>query len=235
VAFLPLGVWLVDQAGYPAVFAAGAVTTLAGLAVVPGLPGRRPATDPPVGVLAGLRRPALVRPAVTFAATAMAAGVMVTFLPLAVTRGPDGLVPLALFVQAAVVTASRWWAGRFGDRHGPARLLVPGVVGAAAGIGALALLDRPAVVLAAMVLFGSGFGVMQNASMATMLNRVAPSGYGAVSAIWNLAYDLGMGVGALGFGLVAAWIGYPPAFAAMAALVLVALIPVVRPGRGGGG
>jgi predicted MFS family arabinose efflux permease len=233
VAFLPLGVWLVDQAGYPAVFTAGAVATLAGLAVVPGLPGRPPATDPPVGVLAGLRTPALVRPAVTFAATAMAAGVMVTFLPLAVTEGPDGLVPLALFVQASVVTASRWWAGRHGDRHGPARLLVPGVVATAAGIGALALLDRPAVVLAAMVLFGSGFGVMQNASMATMLNRVAPSGYGAVSAMWNLAYDLGMGVGAFGFGLVATRTGYPPAFAVTAALVLVALVPVVRPGGGG--
>ena len=126
VAFLPLGVWLVDQAGYPAVFVAGVVATLAGLVVVPGLPGRSPATDPPVGVVAGLRTPALIRPAVTFAATAMAAGVVVTFLPLAVTRGPEGLIPLALFVQAAVVTAGRWGAGGYGDRHGPARLLVPG-------------------------------------------------------------------------------------------------------------
>jgi predicted MFS family arabinose efflux permease len=235
VAFLPLGVWLVDQAGYPAVFVAGAVAALAGLAAVPGLPGRRPAADdPPVGVLAGLRAPALIRPAVAFSATAMAAGVVVTFLPLAVTRGPEGLVPLALFVQAAVVTASRWWAGRHGDRHGPARLLIPGVVATAAGIGALVLVDRPVVVLAAMGLFGSGFGVMQNASMATMLNRVAPSGYGAVSAIWNLAYDLGMGVGAFGFGLVVARTGYPPAFAVTAALVLAALVPVARLREGGG-
>jgi predicted MFS family arabinose efflux permease len=234
VAFLPLGVWLVDQAGYPVVFVAGAVATLAGLVVVPGLPGRRPTADPPVGVVAGLRTPALIRPAVTFAATAMAAGVVVTFLPLAVTRGPEGLVPLALFVQAAVVTAGRWWAGGYGDRHGPARLLVPGVVATAAGIGALVLVDRPAVVLAAMALFGSGFGVIQNASMATMLNRVAPSGYGTVSAIWNLAYDLGIGVGAFGFGLVAARTGYPPAFAVTAAIVLVALVPVARPERTAG-
>jgi predicted MFS family arabinose efflux permease len=234
VAFLPLGVWLVDQAGYPVVFVAGAVATLAGLVVVPGLPGRRPTADPPVGVVAGLRTPALIRPAVTFAATAMAAGVVVTFLPLAVTEGPEGLVPLALFVQAAVVTAGRWWAGGYGDRHGPARLLVPGVVATAAGIGALVLVDRPAVVLAAMALFGSGFGVIQNASMATMLNRVAPSAYGTVSAIWNLAYDLGMGVGAFGFGLVAARTGYPPAFAVTAAIVLVALVPVARPEKTAG-
>src|SRR5215211_7804952 len=43
VAALPLGVWLVGEAGYPPVFVAGAAAALAGLAVVPGLPGRPPA------------------------------------------------------------------------------------------------------------------------------------------------------------------------------------------------
>ena len=59
-----------------------------------------------------------------------------------------------------------------------------------------------------------------------MLNRVAPSGYGTVSAIWNLAYDLGIGVGAFGFGVVAAQTGYPAAFAVTAALVVAGLVPL---------
>ena len=124
---------------------------------VPFLPGRH-GSEPPVGVLAGLRTPALVRPAVTFSATAMAAGVVVTFVPLAVTQGSGSLAAVALFVQAAGSTFSRWWAGRFGDRHGPAVLLVPGVVTTAAGMLSRVLLDSPVAVLAAMVLFGSGFG-----------------------------------------------------------------------------
>ena len=147
----------------------------------------------------------------------MAAGVVVTFLPLAVTGGPANLAAVGLFVQAVVATVSRWWAGRFGDRHGPAVLLVPGVVATAAGMLALVLIDRPVAVVAGMVLFGSGFGVTQNASMTLMLNRVAPSGYGTVSAIWNLAFDAGIGAGAFGFGVVAARTGYPAAFAATAA------------------
>ena len=191
-----------------------------------GLPGREPASEPPVGVLTGLRTPALVRPAVTFSAAAMAAGVVVTFLPLAVTEGPQNLAAAGLFVQAVAATASRWWAGRFGDRHGPAVLLVPGVMATAAGMLALVLIDRPAAVVAGMALFGSGFGVTQNASMTMMLNRVAPSGYGTVSAIWNLAYDAGIGAGAFGFGVVAARTGYPAAFAATAVLVLAALVPL---------
>ena len=52
VAALPLGVWLVGEAGYPAVFAAGAAAALAGLVVVPGCPagrrgGRRPSASWP--------------------------------------------------------------------------------------------------------------------------------------------------------------------------------------------
>jgi predicted MFS family arabinose efflux permease len=229
VAALPLGVWLVGEAGYPAVFVAGAVAALAGLAAVPGLPGRRPAPEDPVGVLAGLRTPALYRPALAFSATATAAGVVVTFLPLAVPHGSGGLAALALFVQAVGSTLCRWWAGRYGDRHGPAVLFVPGVVTAAAGILALRMIDRPAAVLAAMALFGCGFGATQNASMTLMLNRVAPPAYGTVSAIWNLAFDAGIGAGAFGFGVVAAHTGYPPAFALIAALMLAAL--VLRPGR----
>jgi predicted MFS family arabinose efflux permease len=229
VAALPLGVWLVGRAGYPAVFVAGAVAALAGLVVVPGLPGREPASEDQVGVLAGLRDPALNRPALTFSATAMAAGVVVTFLPLAVSRGSGGLAALALFVQAACSTLTRWWAGRFGDRHGPAVLLVPGVVTAAAGILDLVLIDRPAAVMAAMALFGSGFGATQNASMTLMLNRVAPSAYGTVSAIWNLAFDAGIGVGAFGFGVLTSRTGDRVGFAVTAALMLAAL--ALRPAR----
>jgi predicted MFS family arabinose efflux permease len=228
VVALPLGVWLAGAVGYPAVFIAGAVAALAGLAVIPGLPGREPAEEPPVGILTGLRIPALRRPAVTFAAAATAAGVVVTFLPLAVTGGRASLAALGLFVQAVASTLCRWWAGRYGDRHGPAALLVPGVVTTAAGVGALVLVDRPAAVVAGMVLFGSGFGVAQNATMTLMLNRVAPSSYGTVSAIWNLAYDVGIGVGAFGFGLLAARTGYPPAFAVATLLVLSGLVPLWR-------
>jgi len=58
------------------------------LSVVPGLPGREErAAERPVGVVVGLRTPALAWPVLVFAATTMAAGIVVTFLPLAVRGG----------------------------------------------------------------------------------------------------------------------------------------------------
>jgi predicted MFS family arabinose efflux permease len=228
VIMLPLGVWLAGRAGFPSVFAAAAVAALGGLVVVRGLPGKEPVAEKRASVLAGLRSPALFRPALAFSATTMAAGVVVAFLPLALTRASGNLAALALLIQAVAATLARWWAGRYGDRNGPARQLMPGVLVAAAGMLALVLTTNTAAVLTGMALFGVGFGMTQNASLTLMFSRASTSEYGTVSAVWNLAYDAGLGAGAAGFGVVAAQTGYPVAFALTATLVLGGLAPAWR-------
>jgi MFS family permease len=228
IVALPLGAWLVGQIGYPPLFIAGGIAALAGLLVVPGLPGRAPTTEGPVGMLEGLRTPALVRPAIVFSATAMAAGVVVTFLPLAVTESSGNVAALALLAQAAASTLTRWLAGRHGDRHGSSGLVIPSVLVAAVGMLCLVLTNNSTAVVLGMVLFGAGFGVSQNASLALMFERVRPAGYSTVSALWNLAYDAGLGVGATSFGVIAAQTGYPLAFGITAVVMLAVLVPAWR-------
>lgn len=155
----------------------------------------------------------------------MAAGVIVTFLPLALPRGSGSLAALALFAQPAAATITRWLAGRHGDRHGPERLIIPGVLVAAAGMASLALTAIPAAVITGAVLFGAGFGVTQNATLALMYARAPVSSYGTVSALWNLAYDAGMGAGAAGLGVLAGLVSYPAAFGLTAGLMLTGLVP----------
>jgi predicted MFS family arabinose efflux permease len=228
---LPLGVWLAGRVGYPVVFVAGGLASLAGLAAIRGLPGRRPRPERELGVLAGLRTAALVRPAIVFSTTAMAASVVVTFLPIALGHATGSLGAVALLVQPAASTLSRWWAGRHGDRHGAAGLLAPAVLVSAAGVAALVLVANPAATLIGMLVFGAGFGVAQNASLSLMYARVPASGYGAVSAVWNLAYDAGFGAGAAGFGLLVSPLGYPASFALTACVLLTALTLARREGR----
>ena len=174
--------------------------------------------------MATLRNPALAGPAVTFSATTMAVGIIVTFLPLAVDRTEANVAALALLVQPATAIAGRWLAGRYGDRRGPAALLAPGVLIAAAGLATLALTGIPAALVAGAAVFGLGFGVTQNVTQTLMYDRVAESAYGAVSAVWNLAYDGGIGLGTAGFGVLAAGLGYPGAFALIATLLPAALL-----------
>ena len=227
VLALPLGVWLVEQAGFAPVFVAGAVAALVCLAVMPALPGRIAGTAEPMGVLVGLRSRKQLRPAMVFLLTAVGTGIVVTFLPLA-TRASGRLAAAALFANTVATTLARWGAGRYGARHGQAGLLVGGVVAAALGMFALAFTPTPVPVIVGAVLLGLGFGVAQNASLTLMFDRVSASGYDMVSAVWNLAYDAGMGLGAAGFGVLAVRAGYAGAFAVVAGLMLVALAPVWR-------
>lgn len=225
VAALPLGVWLAGNVGYAPVFVAAGLAALAGLAAVPSLPGRAPRAGRPERVLASLRTPALLGPLVVFSVVAMAAGIVFTFVPLAVTGVSGNVAAVALFFQAAAATLVRWWAGRIGDRLGAAYLLMPAVAASAVGVLALSFAANPAVVHTGMAVFGAGWGASQNATLALMLDRVAPSGYGAASALWYVAYDAGMGLGAFGFGVLGASTGYPLAFALAALLVLAATLP----------
>ncbi len=229
IVALPLGLWLVRHGGYPPVFIIAAAAALIAMVTVRWLPGR-PGGGDTLGVLAGLREPGLLRPAFVFALSTMALGVFVTFLPLAVGSGGADIAAVALLVNSAASTLVRWRAGTHGDRHGPAALLIPGVVASALGVLALALTGHPLAVLGGAIVFGAGFGVLQNASIASMYARVPASGYGTVSALWNFAYDAGLGVGAVAFGAVVTHTGYPIAFAATAVLVLAGLPVAIRDG-----
>jgi predicted MFS family arabinose efflux permease len=228
---LPLGVWVAVHWGFGPVFAVTAAAALLPLVTMPALPNHRARTGRAHGVLSGLRDPGLVRPALLFSASTMAAGVLVTFLPLAITARSAALVTVALFVQPAASTVARWAAGRAGDRYDHARLLIPGVLLSATGMAALAALHTPALVVGGAACFGAGFGVLQNATLALMYARSSREAYSTVSAIWNAAYDAGMGAGAMGIGLLVGHTGYPGAFLLTAALVVPALLPARREHR----
>jgi MFS family permease len=219
VVALPAGVWL---AGHHLATAAAAMAAAAGLlplAAVRWLPRRGQAHPTPPAARtrrtprAGLRLPLI------FAAATIAAGVLDTFLPLA--KGvSSNLCSAALLVAAITAMLSRWQAGRHGDKHGHARLLIPALVVAALGMTAMIWLASPVLMFASMVLFGAGFGVIENATFALLIEQLPEA---KASTLWNLAYDAGYGTGPAVFGLFAARTGYPAAFALTGTLMLAVL------------
>ncbi len=231
---LPSGVWLAHNAGFALVIALTAASALAPLAAVPWLAApaaSRERADPalaqPAGLLASMRSGGQLRPSLIFAATTVPAGVIVAFVPLA-GGVSAGAAALGLLVQAAASTVSRWWAGRYGDRHGHSRLLVPALLTATAGMMTLFWVATPAAMLAGLCLFGIGFGISENATFAVMIDRAPRSDYAAASALWSLAYDGGYGAGPAMFGMFVIYTGYPAAFAITGMLMTAALIPAIR-------
>jgi MFS family permease len=219
---LPLGVWLVPQVGFDAIFVAGAAFGLLAVPIV--LPLRVPesANGASTSILGGLRMPGLARPAFVFLTTTVAAGVTATFLPLVLPPDLRPLAWLALLVQAISASFMRWAAGRAGDRIGAGRLLLPAMLATAVGLAVLIWTPNLATLLGGMLVFGVGFGVAQNVTISMMYERVPRSEYGTVSAVWNLAYDAGVGLGAIGFGAIAQGAGYAAAFACTTALLMLA-------------
>jgi predicted MFS family arabinose efflux permease len=231
VAALPLGLWLAAHVGYRPVFVVAALSALAGLAALPGMALSAPAAAPAAGVRAALRTPGLRRPALLFLATAIAGGIVVTFVPLAAPAGPGEAAALALLAFGAASTLSRWWAGRFEDCHPSADLLRPAVLAVGLGMAALVLIDHRLALFCAATVIGAGFGVAQNASLNRMFGAAPATEYDSVSAVWNLAYDTGLGVGGAGFGVLTGWTGYPWGFALSALLILALAAPgATRPG-----
>jgi MFS family permease len=162
---------------------------------------------------------AALRLPLIFAAATIAAGVLDSFLPIAKAI-PANLCSAALLVQAIIATLSRWQAGKRGDRYGHARLLIPALAAAAAGMATMMLLGSPVAIFAGMVLFGAGFGVTENATFALLIGQLPEA---KASALWNLAYDAGYGAGPAIFGLICVHTGYPAAFALTGALILAAI------------
>jgi MFS family permease len=229
VIALPAGLALAAHLGPNPVYIAGAIAALAAIAAVPGLPNQHSGTvHTETGMLSALRTTALRRPAMVFAVTAMAAGITVTFLPLATGHTGAATAAIALLAQSSAMSLARWIAGRHGDRHGPATQLIPALATTAAGIALLAIGNSPTLIIGGALLFGIGFGIAQNATLTLMFARVPTTGYGAASALWNLGYDGGMGVGAAGFGIVAAHTGLHTAFALTALAVVAFVVPARR-------
>jgi MFS family permease len=195
--------------------------------MLPGMPRRSTGGEEHhVKVLGGLRGSGLLMPTFVFAAVTVAAGISVTFLPL----GSDNhlAVAVALLIQAITAPGARWLAGRLGDRVGPTKLLAPAILLATLGAASLIFIGSAAAIIVGAAFFGIGFGAAQNVTLAIMYDRSPKSRYGQVSALWNLAYDGGWGIGAILFGFVVTGTGYPLAFALTATIVALAILPALK-------
>jgi len=209
---IPLGPWALAWSGPIATASIAAALGLGALAGLAAFPGRAAPAD-------GQRQPhalpalrASAWPAGALAIGAIAVGATFTFLPLAHREVAATTIMLALLLQGVASAFARWALGRSIDRHGPNKAVI---VGVACTIAAMLILALPgeAAVIAGMVGSGVAFGVLQSATLTQLLQRATPTQADSVSAVWNAAYDAGLGVGGIGIGALAAAAGFAAAFA----------------------
>ncbi len=220
---LAASIAVVERLGFGVVFVAAGVGPVLGAILM--LAIRNPpggTADAPPAAAAGVLARSAIGPVLAMLACSIAQGGLITFLPLAI---PDGavVVALALLSTSAGALLGRLLAGDLVDRRGwGGRLLAPGMLLAAAGMAvevvALGTGASPLIVLGAAAV-GVGFGLVQNDALTGMFAAFGRARYGTASAAWNIAYDAGTGVGALGLGAVAEPFGFGAAFGTAAVLL----------------
>lgn len=232
---LPAGLWLAGEFGFTTVYVTAAVVALVAALMCLRIPRiraqRRPATT---GDVSMWRLVAV--PAVAVNTLAMSFGAVSSFLPAAVqdldpvTGAVIGGVMLSITGGAAMVL--RYVSGVVADRVGHAGVtMIPGQVMGFAGVALMALVIVNGwsvwwLVLAG-VLFGGGFGMVQNEALLEMFQRLPRTKVSEASAVWNMAYDAGTGLGSVVLGFVAARAAYSGAYTVAAGIVLVGILATV--------
>ena len=235
---LPSGLALAELVGYVPVYALATAIGLVGLAVCVRIPAI-PKADPNTADLTSVRVPlwrlvAVPMLALTLVTTAY--GAVTNFLPVSV-RDLDpaagaafGGVLLAVLNFAAMI--SRYYAGIVLDRRGiPGTVLIPFQIYAAAGILLIAVvLWQEASVwwlVVAAFLYGAGFGAVQNESLTLLFYRLPKSKASEASAMWNISFDGGTGVGSTVYGMMLASMTMAPMFGVAGAVVSVGVVITV--------
>lgn len=218
-----LGLAIVGRFGFRIMFLSSALLALGALAFAALI--HYPPMEREAGRPALVERAVLAPAAIMFLMTVSYGGVVSFITLLAEERGiGTDLVGLFFTAYAVVLILTRPAAGLLADRSGPTLVVIPGSVFLIAGLVLLALVPSPAALLWSGALYGLGFGAIQPIILALVVDLVPPSRRGTANATFFSAFDLGIGLGSMGLGVVAGWIGFRGMYLAAAVVAFLGLL-----------
>ncbi len=246
LVLLPLGPWIAEHVGFWVTFLISGAPLLGVPAVLRLARVIRGGMSSPLGGDAGRaagetesQRTAyvrLARPMVLLLAVTLSGGAVITFAPQMVSAA--AVTTLGLFVMGFVAAITRWRAGTLADRRGAEPYIWPLILLTAAGMAltAGAVVDRSHTTLwlflLAMVVVGVCYGALQNFTLVMAFNAVSRPHHNLASAVWNVGFDAGTGLGSVVVGVMALHSSFTVALLVVAGLSLLTLpIALHRPRR----
>ncbi|MEK8132198.1 MFS transporter [Paenibacillus filicis] len=251
MALAPLiGLWLLDAYGFGTLIA---VATVLGLLIVPlvlGIRTKRPAHALTPEAAANSAAQSAPAPAQTIPAPQDVTGrigkrqisrdMLMPFLLsmlLSITYG--GLISfLALYGKEAHLSNVGWFflfnaaavilvrpiAGKLFDSRGHRAVLPPAAVLVMIGLVCLSYTHGLAALIVSAVCYGCGYGMLQPSLQAWMVKSVRPERRGSANAAFYNSIDLGIALGSLLLGSIAAGNGYAWMYRMSAGIMIVFLV-----------
>ncbi|MFF0989874.1 MFS transporter [Kocuria nitroreducens] len=231
ILLLSAGPWIAEQLGFWVVFAVAALPVVA---VVPAIGLARMLGHVPEAEIEDGRAPyrRLLPPMALLIGVTLAGGALITFM--AQMSSSAGLTALALLAMSVAAALTRWRIGAWSDRYGPHGFIWPLVLLTTAGMVVLAWAVRDPQATAAPVLMigatmvGISYGGLQNLTLVVTFQAVDRQHYGPASAVWNIGFDAGTGLGAVVVGMVAAGTSFSTALLVAGAMSLLTLPLALR-------
>ncbi|AGN19602.1 MFS transporter [Corynebacterium glutamicum] len=238
--FLPAGLALGDQFGYNVVYVLGAVIALVAAVMCLRIPQVKAAAKQQPQVSEQERSVStwklVLVPSLAVTSLSMTFGAVSSFLPAAVIELDPGLgaalAGIILSITGGSSMVFRYLSGVIADRRGvPGTTMIPAQIIGFLGVVLITVTIFQGwsvwLLIIGAVMFGGAFGMVQNEALLSMFFRLPRTRVSEASAIWNIAFDSGTGIGSFLLGIVAASLAYSGAFAAGAAVILLGILMTV--------
>ena len=136
------------------------------------------------------------------------------------------VTPRAMYftVLSLAILSTRPFIGRYADRVGHTRIIVPCLVLVVLGIAVLPIADSRAMFALSALMFGVGFGSVYPVLVAHLMHHMPEHRRGATFGALIGAFDTGIGTGSIAIGWMSGRFGFSRAFE-VAALLAALSIP----------
>ncbi|MDA8211261.1 MAG: MFS transporter [Clostridia bacterium] len=221
-----IGLWLIDSFSFRTLFITCSVLTLAAFALA--LPIKYPQLKKrPGGTKLVFMEKTAIRPAIVMLLVTINYSSLLSFLALFVRQQGMGTAGIFFTTLAVTTLLSRPLSGRIVDslgQRGYNLVVLPGILAIVASMLVLAQTSGPLYLVAAGILYGIGFGFVQPTMLTLCIRNVPPSNRGAANATYWTAFDIGVALGSVIWGVVANTYGYPVMFTTTVIPPLLALV-----------
>ncbi|WP_147535346.1 MFS transporter [Bacillus marasmi] len=151
-------------------------------------------------------------------------GGIATFLPLYTTQKDIPGIQWYFLLYAIALMLTRTFAGQIYDRKGHKAVYIPGTVLIMIAMLLLMWLPNSLILYTAAILYGLGFGTIQPALQAWSVAQAPPHRKGMANATFFSFFDLGIGIGAMLFGLISQQFGYDSIYLTSAISVMISIL-----------
>jgi predicted MFS family arabinose efflux permease len=218
-----LGEALLESFGFPAAWlgASGLALLAAGLVLIVG--ETRPTSTEPTGPVRILHRPSIPA-SIGFLTSLAAVGGFLAFASLHARRVGLADPSLALFTYGGIVVVCRIAFARLPDRLPSLPLAAAALGTIATGLTLAALWQDPWGFVLGIAIMAIGVTFSTPAFFSAVFATASPSERGLASGTASAAIDLGLGIGPILLGFVAAPYGIPWAFGLAAAIAVIGAV-----------